>query len=200
MLDNKHGNERKHSHILAPEDAQQLDERFCDWPGCHQQGLHRAPLSRDDLETYFWFCLDHIRMYNKAWNYYQGMSEEEVEADLREDTVWHRPTWPLGEAGRVFTFSGGDMFARFGIFSDPGNGRPASHPKQLETPEIQALVVLDLKPPVSVATVKIRYKVLVKRYHPDATGGDKKSEEKFKLINNAYRLIMDSLAPSRPGL
>ena len=200
MLGNKHGNERKYNHILEPEDAQQLGKRPCDWPDCHRQGLHRAPRSRDDLENYFWFCLDHVRMYNKAWNYYKGMSEEEVEADLRNDTVWHRPTWPLGEAGRAFTFAGGGMFARFGIFGRPGNGRPASRPRRPETPEVRAMKVLDLEPPVSVATVKARYKVLVKRHHPDATGGDKESEEKFKLINNAYRTIMDSLAPSRPGL
>ena len=63
------------------------------------------------------------------------------------------------------------------------------------SPEEEALVVLDLTPPVTVGTVKARYKQLVKRHHPDLNGGDKASEEMFKRINQAYHVIMQSLAP-----
>ena len=63
------------------------------------------------------------------------------------------------------------------------------------TAEERALVILDLRPPVSVAIVKTRYKELVKRHHPDANGGDKAAEERFKQISEAYRTVMNSLVP-----
>ena len=72
--------------------------RTCDWPGCTEDGEHRAPKARDRLREYHWFCMDHVRVYNKRWNYYQGMSELEIEDDKRHDTVWNRPSWPLGDS------------------------------------------------------------------------------------------------------
>src|SRR5262249_29646421 len=70
--------------------------RGCDHPGCAGDGLYRAPRSRAELSAYYWFCLDHVREYNAAWNYYAGMSELEIEREIRNDTTWQRPTWPLG--------------------------------------------------------------------------------------------------------
>ena len=69
---------------------------MCEWPGCTAEGEHRAPQARDRLDQYRWFCLDHVREYNRNWDYYRGMTQTEIEADLRRDTVWQRPTWPLG--------------------------------------------------------------------------------------------------------
>jgi len=57
------------------------------------------------------------------------------------------------------------------------------------------MVLLDLHPPLTTDAVKARYKELVKRHHPDANGGDKASEEKFKQINQAYETIMGNLVP-----
>ncbi len=71
--------------------------RLCDHPGCECGGDFRAPRSRLELDRYYWFCLEHVRAYNLAWNYYAGMSEPEIEAEIRRDTVWQRPSWKLGE-------------------------------------------------------------------------------------------------------
>ena len=170
--------------------AEENPNRPCDWPGCEGEGLYRAPRSRLELYVYRWFCLDHVRQYNAAWNYYAGMDDGEVEADIRRDTVWHRPTWPLG-AG----FGGGPdvIDDRIGLFGDAAE--PPRPRWRTSSAEEQALVVLDLQPPVSAAAVKARYKELVKRHHPDANGGDKASEEKFKQITQAYETIMGSLNP-----
>jgi len=59
------------------------DSCCCDWPGCSGEGEHRAPKSRNEIKTYHWFCLDHVRQYNKGWNYYTGMTDDEVEAIVR---------------------------------------------------------------------------------------------------------------------
>ena len=71
--------------------------RLCDHPGCDAGADFRAPKSRLELDRYYWFCLEHVRAYNSAWNYYAGMSETEIESEIRYDTVWQRPTWKLGQ-------------------------------------------------------------------------------------------------------
>lgn len=163
-------------------------ERRCDWPGCEEMAEHRAPRSRRELNRFWWFCLDHVRQYNASWNYYAGMTEQEIEADVRFDTVWQRPSWRMGASNGTFAFGSVDIDDSFALFGRAGEvkHRPA-------TPEEQALVVLDLQPPVTIAVVKARYKELVKRHHPDANGGAKASEERFKDISAAYRIVLKSL-------
>ena len=86
---------RKHMHpSLVMRDDVAEDIRLLDWPDCQMKAEHRAPRSREQLREYRWFCLEHIRQYNSHWNYFEGMSDDEVEASLRHDTVWNRPTWP----------------------------------------------------------------------------------------------------------
>ena len=87
------------------------EERHCDHPGCAAQGEFRAPKSRADLETYFWFCLLHVRQYNRAWNFFKGMSRDEIETYQHDSNTWHRPTWAVGVnpgfgARAVYTFNG----------------------------------------------------------------------------------------------
>ena len=69
------------------ETDQRTPDRACDAPGCTSEGLHRAPRSRETLNQFFWFCLDHVREYNRTWNYCAGMNEHQIERAVREDTV-----------------------------------------------------------------------------------------------------------------
>ncbi len=173
---------------------------ICDWPGCVDQGAHRAPRSRKKLRVYHWFCLEHVRLFNKSWNYYQGMSEDEVEASRRSDVTWNRPTWPLGaqaggQAKKNHWFGAGsvNMGDPFGIMGQDAGPERADHPPVARA-EDRALCVLDLEFPVTVEDVKARYKLLVKRHHPDVNGGDKAAEEKLKQINQAYETVINRLA------
>jgi len=183
---------------------EQLDEseyRPCEWPGCPERAGYRAPKSRDALRSYKWFCLEHIRAYNSAWNFYEGMSDEEVEKLVRADTTWNRPSWPLGSNGEGqknrYNWAGfGTIHDPFDLFEDAADYRsPGS--QHLSEPERKAARILDLEAPFTVNEVKARYKVLVKRYHPDANGGDKAAEEKIKRINGAYETLMKSLITGR---
>jgi hypothetical protein len=173
-------------------------DRACDWPGCTASGSHRAPKSRDQLREYFWFCLEHIRPYNKAWNFYEGMTDDQVEACVRSDTTWNRPTWPLGASNGAKSNTGRgrrieDFDDPFGIFD--GVPRREVNKTRRTAKERRALSILELEDPIDAATVKARYKALVKQHHPDANGGDKASEEKFKEITIAYETVMASISP-----
>jgi hypothetical protein len=87
---------RREHPALEVERLEQAQRRACDWPDCGCPGEYRAPRSRTHLREFYHFCLDHVRAYNRAWDFFTGMSQPEIEAYMREDVTWHRPTWPLG--------------------------------------------------------------------------------------------------------
>jgi hypothetical protein len=174
--------------------------RLCDHPGCIAGGDFRAPKSRLELHDYHWFCLEHVRAYNSAWNYYAGMSDTEIEAEIRHDTVWQRPSWRLGDrhgpgyADRIRdafgVFSGQSEGARESGRRHGDNGR--DQVRRVLSAREQALAVFEMEPPFTLVRLKARYKTLVKLHHPDAHGGDKAAEEKLKIINQAYATLKAS--------
>ena len=166
--------------------------RVCDMPSCPNQGEFRAPKSRSALREYHWFCLEHVRAYNAAWDFYKNMSPDEIEAELRADSSWQRPTWPLGKLGghsRMDEALEAELNA-FAFGPRPKAASQASAPPDLR----EALCALALGWPVTLEEVKTRYKELAKRHHPDANQGDKGSEERLKAINLAYAALRGKLA------
>jgi len=169
--------------------------RCCDVPACAAQGEYRAPKSRLNLREYWWFCLEHVRAYNAAWDYYKGMSPGEIETELRRDTAWQRPSWPLGSLGASVWE---DALARdpLGLLAAGRLRRGAAAPAaDLAPAELrEPLATLGLSWPVTIAVVKTRYKELAKRHHPDANAGDPAAEERIKTINLAYAALRSRLA------
>jgi DnaJ domain len=169
----------------------------CDAPGCVLAGDYRAPKSRDALRDYWWFCLDHVREYNAAWDFYRGMTPGQIESHLRSDTAWQRPTWPLGRLG-ANALPEDRLHDPLQVLS----GRTGSRrtPVEAAPPELrQPLSTLGLEWPVSLDDVKARYKELAKRHHPDANGGDRAAEERLKIINLAYAAVRAHFM-AEPGL
>ncbi len=163
----------------------------CDVQGCPHPAAYRAPKSRDHLRDYYWFCLEHVRAYNAGWDYYKGMSPGEIEVNLRADTGWQRPTWPLGRNGGI----GEALEAELAAFAGIGRAR-ATPSEERPPPELrEALGVLGLQWPVTREAARLRYRELAKRHHPDANGGDKSAEERLKTINLAYATLRRSLTP-----
>jgi hypothetical protein len=170
----------------------------CDHPGCAGAATHRAPKNPGVPDDHYWFCLDHVREYNSKWNYYAGMTDRQVEQEIRNDTVWRRPTWPLGGKPANDRYHARMNFRdEFGVFEGAAGARrqqkqsddrePAAHIRR-------ALRIMAIEPPVTLTELKSRYKELVKRLHPDANGGDRVAEDKLKDINQAYATIKKFLA------
>ena len=171
--------------------------RLCDAANCLKHGEYRAPKSREDLNNYYWFCLEHVRAYNARWNFYSGISQDGIEKQLRADATWWRPTWPLGS--RVG--NGDTPNINFGAFSadDWGDMRTSTRSPDLKeegwrprpgSVEAKAMAIFDLDTPVTRSDIKERYKALVKKHHPDTHGGDRGAEERLKIINHAYSALM----------
>ena len=166
----------------------------CDNKSCNERGQFRAPKSRINLNEYFFFCLKHVKEYNKSWDFYKGMTVDQIESSMRNDTVWDRPSWPLkGNYKNVFDeinkFSEdfiktedekiNDNFYKYKLLDE-----------KLTIEDARALKDLDLEMPINLEKIKKNYKKLVKIFHPDVNGNNKKAEEKFKQINESYKLLL----------
>jgi hypothetical protein len=170
--------------IYAEYDDRPVHVRTCASTGCMQKGDYRAPKNRD-LTEYYWFCLEHVREYNSHWDYFAGMSTGEIETQIRKATVWERPTWPMGNWRAQEQNLRDHVMREF--FSD---GEAATqHAPPMPKAERDALELLELTPPVTFAAIKAQYRMLVKRHHPDANGGNPEAEEKFKIINQAFAAL-----------
>tara|TARA_Y100001970_G_scaffold269704_1_gene362609 strand:+ start:8644 stop:9234 length:591 start_codon:yes stop_codon:yes gene_type:complete len=166
----------------------------CDSFNCNEKGDHKAPKSRLKLNDYYFFCLKHVEEYNKSWDFYKGMSVDQIENSMRSDTVWDRPSWPLkGNYKNIFDEI--NSFTEDFVQSENEKVHDKYFKNKLlnETltlEDTKALKILDLKMPISLEKIKKNYKKLVKIFHPDVNGNNKKAEEKFKQINESYKLLL----------
>ena len=171
----------------------------CDMPGCAEPAGYRAPRSRQMLNQYFWFCLDHVREYNAHWDFYKGMTPGQIEAHLRADVSWNRPSWRLGHLGGSGGFDEEQVLDPIGLLRGNAEARVRGRTRAREAdqrPEAlrEPLDTLGLGWPVSLAELKSRYKHLARENHPDANNGDRAAEERLKTINVAYTALRRHLA------
>ncbi|MGA0595941.1 J domain-containing protein [Enterovirga sp. CN4-39] len=168
----------------------------CERAGCSEPGLHRAPKGRGREGEYWRFCLSHVREYNAAYNYFSGMSDEDVQQYQKEAAVGHRPTWNMSVNGGRRRRDGAANPEEFDYLDPLGVMRSAGFEGTRATPEpakprrpgpvMAALETLGLDESAGAVEIKAQYKVLVKRFHPDAHGGDRSYEPRLRDIINAH--------------
>jgi curved DNA-binding protein CbpA len=187
---------------VRPDREAELKSRapVCQWDGCTEAGTHRAPVGRMREGEYFKFCFEHVREYNKGFNYFSGLADSEIARFQKEAMTGHRPTWVMGGNGTARHAPDYAQFrsGRAGYFNrmrDPYNlfgDRNAQQPpreRKAKPLEAKALETLGLDTKATGADIKARYKELVKRHHPDANGGDRGSEDRFRDVLQAYRVL-----------
>ena len=172
--------------------------RKCDRIDCNKEGEFRAPKSRILLNEYYFFCLEHVKEYNKSWDFYKGLSVNQIENSMRDDIIWNRPSCPLkGNPHKVIEqinnfFS--DDFDEFNYRKEDNSFfKNKLLDEKLTKEQNKALFTLGLKLPLTLEKIKKNYKKLVKIFHPDVNGNNKKAEEKFKEINKSYKIILEKL-------
>ena len=176
--------------------------RGCDAPGCVEAGEFRAPGLRtssfDGPGDYRWFCLDHIRQFNAGYDWFDGMSPEEIMRAQSPIHGWERET-------RAFSPTAGiDAAPRWGDFSDPLEAisararmrRPAERKdgRAVTPDERRALGVLGLTIDSDRTQLRRRYTELVHALHPDRNGGDRSSEKRLQAVVEAYQLLRKAAA------
>ena len=176
--------------------------RVCQAPGCEEPGEFRAPGERlpgfDGPGDYRWFCLDHVREFNAGYDWFEGMSPEEILRAQSPIHGWDRQT-------RAFSPTAGiDAAPRWADFSDPleaisarararkpterQDGRPVT------AEERRALDTMGLALDATRHDLRSRYSDLVRRYHPDRNGGDRSFEAKLQAVVEAYQLLRKAAA------
>jgi DnaJ domain len=188
---------------VKPDHAQPVHEHgpVCQWRGCQSAGLHRAPKGRGREGQYYFLCLDHVRAFNASYNYFEGMSNTDIEAYQKDSVIGHRPTWKAGaNAWAHGTRYGIGPEARpaerthdphaFFVWRNGQTARAVNEPRRKLKPlELRSLEAMNLGATASRLEIKARFKELVKRHHPDANGGDTRSEDKLREIIQAYNYL-----------
>ncbi|MBY8978090.1 J domain-containing protein [Rhodobacteraceae bacterium NNCM2] len=200
---------RRRQRIRGMSGSLATQERCCDWPDCDRKAEYRAPVSPDQINSYRWYCLEHVRMYNQSWNFFADHDSDEIDAQIRADQTWERPTWKFGkgidEAANNQPHAEGRAWARWG-FSDPmellgdaatintgpatANGKPKP---RLSREEGRAMDVLGMDHEVtSRAKVRARYRDLVRDLHPDMNGGESADPERLSRVLRAWDILKKS--------
>ena len=173
-------------------------EHVCDWEGCELAGDYRAPKGHRSEGQYHHFCLEHVRHYNTAFNFFAGMDKDELEealhappkAESRSSFATGNPNMRGAKAAREALRPGdrfGDPFGVFARYRHRQSQKPAAERvKPLHEQDRRALETLGLIGQAKSDDIKRAYKTLVKIHHPDANGGDKASEERLRTIIAAY--------------
>ncbi|WP_420548662.1 J domain-containing protein [Curvivirga sp.] len=185
--------------------------RVCDHPDCTLEGEHRAPKSSNNLQDYFWFCLEHVREYNANWNFCEGMDQSDIDTMIKTDVCWGRPTWPLGNngghanpkskardaSGRRPNFNG-KIYDPFEIYEEAtahsAKAKKAKQDALRSHPEMEAYMTLGFDYPADELEVKARYKELAKDLHPDLNQDNPKAVERLKSVNQAYSRLKKSFS------
>jgi hypothetical protein len=187
---------------VKPDQDRRLREELpaCQWPKCGAPATHRAPKGRLRSGEYWRFCLEHVREYNNSYNFFAGMSEDAVAKYQKDAITGHRPTWKLGSLGGQRSGPANSRRAGwaaedpFGLFDEAaagsnGHARPTVEGRKILNAQRRALDVLGLEADAKRTDIKARFKVLVKRHHPDANGGDRGSEDQLRDIIAAYNYL-----------
>lgn len=167
----------------------QRTHRLCDVPDCPLKGEYKAPKDRT-LKQHYWFCLEHVQDYNKAWNYFSGMSTNEMEDYINKATVWDRPTRRYDSLAMQTDKLRKKAWQTYHYADDePPQEKKDNRHISRQTPEFEALSIMGLEPPITLDEIKAKYKILAKKYHPDLNKEDADAEELLKKINMAYTIL-----------
>ena len=166
---------------------------ICDWENCTEIGAYKAPVEKDNSKKYRLLCLKHIKIFNKNWNYFENMNDSEILEFIKADMTWHKPTQ---------NFSAQDNFFKIlwnnALKEDLNkNGFDKNHTKSanfsFSDKDLKAFEILGLDVSINWEKIRSKFKKLVKKFHPDMNSGNKKFEEKLKVITLAYTQIKRTL-------
>lgn len=169
----------------------------CAAPGCDQPGEFKAPLEPANFDgpgSWRFLCLEHVREHNARYNFFEGMSPEEITRAQSPLAGWERPS-------RKFAANGADPPPVWSDFDDPLDAISTRFrlnrdrkPSRFSKAERRALSVLGLGEDADRHMVRKRYSALVRRYHPDKNGGDRAHETRLGAVIEAYQLLRMSAA------
>ena len=168
-------------------------KNICEWSKCKKIGVYRAPVEKDNSKKFRLLCLEHIKVFNKSWNYFSDMNENEIEHFIKSDLTWHKPTKSFGSSENFFRILWVNALDdKPGIFKN--STFEDLKKAKLSEKDRDALKILGLKNDTNWSDIQRRFKILVKKYHPDKNQGSRKYEDILKKITLAYSQLRMSMS------
>ena len=147
-------------------------KNICEWDNCKETGDYKAPIERDNSKNYKWLCEEHIKLFNKNWNYFDGMSQSEIEKFIKSDSTWHRPTQEFGSSDNFFSILWNHALNdKFNFFNKKNAANNFSN-KKLSEKDKDAFKIMGLNFNDDWSFVQKKFKTLVKKFHPDTNAGN----------------------------
>ena len=160
-------------------------KNICDWENCKELGSYKAPVERDNSRKFRLLCLEHIKIFNKKWNYFSNMSDQEIEFFVKSDLTWHKSTKSFGSSDNFFNILWNNALEdKLNIFKS--SEFKEFKKTKLNNTDRDALDIMDLKYDAKWDEIHRQFKTLVKKYHPDKNQGSIKFEDQLKKITLAY--------------
>ena len=167
-------------------------KNICEWNKCSKTGIYKAPVEKDNSRKFRLFCLEHIKIFNKNWNYFSDMNENEIEYFIKSDLTWHKPTKSFGSSENFFNILCGNALEdKLNIFKN--SNHKDFKKTNLSEKDRYALEILGLKYETKWSDIQKKFKTLVKKYHPDKNYGSKKYEDILKKVTLAYSQLKLSI-------
>ena len=166
-------------------------KNICDLNNCNNIGEYKAPIERDNSKKFRLLCLEHIKEFNKNWNYFNGMSDSQVLNFIKSDLTWHKPTQSFNSSDNFFKILWNNAL------NDDLNNKSnteLNHMRQyiFDKSDVKAFSILGLNVGVKWESIHMKFKKLVKKFHPDMNEGNKKFEDKLKNITLAYTQLKNT--------
>ena len=167
-------------------------KNICDWNNCLEEGSYKAPVEKDNSKKYRMLCLNHIKEFNKNWNYFEGMDDDQIYEFIKSDMTWHKPTQSFGSSDNFFKILWNNAL------KDEQNKYKTNgqldHMNQFKFNhnDVKAFGILGVSIGIKWEKVQEKFKKLVKKYHPDMNSGNKKYEDKLKVITLAYTQLKNT--------
>ncbi len=167
-------------------------KNICNWDNCSNEGEYKAPVERDNSKKYRLLCLKHIKEFNKNWNYFEGMNENQIYDFLKSDMTWHKQTQSFGSSDNFFKVLWNnalrDELDKSKLKSQLNNMTQF----KFNHNDIKAFSILGVSIGLNWKKIQEKFKKLVKKFHPDMNLGNKKYEEKLKIITLAYTQLKNT--------
>ncbi len=161
-------------------------KNICDWNNCFEIGKYKAPVEKDNSRKFKLLCLNHIKEFNKNWNYFTGMNDEQIYDFLKSDMTWHKPTQSFSSSDNFFKILWNNALKDENKKSMLNNSLNYMKQIKFDHKDIKAFSILEISVGLKWEKIQKKFKSLVKKFHPDMNSGNKKYEEKLKLITLAY--------------
>ena len=163
-------------------------KNICDWNNCLEEGFYKAPVEKDNSKKYRILCLNHVKEFNKNWNYFEGMNDDQIYEFVKSDMTWHKPTQ---------SFSSSDNFFKIlwnNAMKDELNKDNFNYMNKFKFNhnDIKAFNILNISVGIKWEKIQEKFKKLVKKFHPDINAGNKKYEDKLKVITLAYTQLKNT--------